>query len=561
MAIFPVSLYHKPPKTLPLPYAKYQGINIFARDWQGQLIGGQTRLDWDQNGRYRTWGKEDYGNPNKLPNNEQPLNIARPDELKTYTLGFCEGYLKSNIAAEKHQQVFVGAIGGNFLNCQEQLRKIKNAIKSGDFFSGIKPETLEAIIYIDAGDIVNSLSETSARKAPLGKLINKHKETEQLLTSLGFQVKFAYWEQIDKTANDCDELTPSKIAKIAYLEPDEFYKLAFKLRRQALANKTYFENKSYKADIILNQKYLDYQDFKSGQITFVKSPLGSGKTTNLVDWLDNDFALLEHPWHFLGYRNLLLHQICEKIPDLDHISQIRNSGCGGQAPLQVASPHQADGYRHHVALCVDSLKKILSSCFDQSIIIIDEVVSVIKHLLFSRTIKGKDRSDIIRLFITAINQADRVICLDANLQNLTVNFFRLICPNKTIVTVENQYQPELPKIRFYEGVKTYELADAGTRLYNPLVPRTKQAEKNLTEINQIQAELKTELKPLIDLLNSTKDQEEKDKIQVTINVINKKYNKLIKKVYKTKFAEIADAGTRIRNPLVPAQAGSFIRFG
>ncbi|WLT40656.1 hypothetical protein NON20_26115 (plasmid) [Synechocystis sp. B12] len=57
------------------------------------------------------------------------------------------------------------------------------------------------------------------------------------------------------------------------------------------------------------------------------------------------------------------------------------------------------------AYCLDSIVKFKPEDFDDGVVVIDEVVSVIKHLLFASTEIAKYREKAINLFIESIKRA------------------------------------------------------------------------------------------------------------------------------------------------------------
>ena len=92
---------------------------------------------------------------------------------------------------------------------------------------------------------------------------------------------------------------------------------------------------------------------------------------------------------------------------------------------------------------------------------------MIKHLLFSPTIKARDYSDILNLFEEAVKKANRVICLDGLMSDWVVNYLKGICPEKQIVTVENTYKRDKALINWIVGVEQDERVKAND--YSALV--------------------------------------------------------------------------------------------
>lgn len=200
-------------------------------------------------------------------------------------------------------------------------------------------------------------------------------------------------------------------------------------------------SKAFTAKIEINQKYLEISEFKDGEIYCIKSGLGSGKTTCIKQWIEGNRSWLRfNRLFFLGYRNNLLLQNCAQIDGLLHIQQFGEYDLKNDPTLWAA-------------LCIDSLIKFLSDDLDGAVIILDEVVSVIRHLLFSQTEIRRYRQKIIALFSEAIKRAKIVICLDGNLADWAVNFITSLAPDKPVNTIKNVYLNKRPDLLWIEGAE------------------------------------------------------------------------------------------------------------
>lgn len=393
---------------------KHSGIACVAFNSSGQAIGYQIRLnDITDGGKYR-WG---YGQVSShLPNHELPLNVARAENPKNQDIGLTEGILKPYITDCRLQVNCIGAAGGNHSGSPEQLRAAINDLLQ---------ENSRIVIFSDAGDILNP------------NILKQQQNTISLLTSWGHgdRLCFGWWGQVTKDGPDCDEIDPD--TALEYLTPEDYFKKA----RSEQLWLSWQKTKDFTAQIQLNQKYLDYKDFQDNKLYFIKSGLGSGKSTNNRAWINENREWLEYQRVFyLGYRNNLLLQECAKLPGLIHIHQFSK-----EDKMMLSDPTL------WAALCLDSLIKFQAEDFDNAVIILDEIVSVIKHLLFSDTDIRKHRAKVINLFSEAIKRARLVICLDGNLADWVVEFMGSLAPDKEIVTIKNNYQSERPKLFWIEG--------------------------------------------------------------------------------------------------------------
>lgn len=190
----------------------------------------------------------------------------------------------------------------------------------------------------------------------------------------------------------------------------------------------------YTPDATFSSQYVGL-DFLSGAIKAdtsllsLRSGLGTGKTQvlpgliNYLEQLGKGSGVIA-----IGSRNTLLLQTCERL-NFYHLHE-----------------HSAHGLLKdsgtNIALCFDSLHhyKDKLDCFNGKIIVLDEVVSVVKHALTSSTCKDR-RSELLNIFSEAIKRAGVVICFDGNSVDTTVNYLTLLRGNDNgVVKLLNEYQ-------------------------------------------------------------------------------------------------------------------------
>jgi hypothetical protein len=162
------------------------------------------------------------------------------------------------------------------------------------------------------------------------------------------------------------------------------------------------------------QRFLSTQQIpipESNTITSIQAGLGQGKTTLIGEyifiWRSQGYGV-----HLIGYRNGLLYQTCERW-GLEHLHR-------DKAFARRSDPQSL------LAYCVDSLKHFLAHDFKNKILVIDEILSVIIHLIQSSTIKTRDRRKILELFEAAIQNADCIILMDAHLADWVVEYIAKI---------------------------------------------------------------------------------------------------------------------------------------
>jgi HD superfamily phosphodiesterase len=123
-----------------------------------------------------------------------------------------------------------------------------------------------------------------------------------------------------------------------------------------------------------------------------------------------------------------------------------------------------NGWQHikdpdaRLSLCVDSLLKLPIEMFENALqhvrgatIILDESVSVIKHLLLSRTLLGK-RVEVLERLEIICKLADRVVLMDGNQSDIVVDYIAQIS-RKPSVKIQNTFTGNTPPIFFVEAGK------------------------------------------------------------------------------------------------------------
>ena len=196
--------------------------------------------------------------------------------------------------------------------------------------------------------------------------------------------------------------------------------------------------RGFTPDRIINSKYFDEPAPESGTVTAIKSGMGTGKTEHIKNKVASDPRGLQLN---LGYRNSLLLQQCQKWGS-NHWDE--HNG------YLFTKDH--DG---RLSLCVDSLLKLPIEMFEYSVqhckgmtVILDESVSVIKHLITSRTLLGK-RIETLERFEVVCRLADRIVLSDGNQSDIVVDYISQIS-GKPSRKIENCYQGDTPPITFME---------------------------------------------------------------------------------------------------------------
>ena len=391
------------------------GILCPIPDCQGKFTSWQLRQDNNSDAKY-IWAASEKKRKHRptahLKNGELPLGVWLPQEpVDQSTIGLTEGTgIKPYIASLKLNIPVVGAAGGNFASSPQTLKATLEHLQSQ-----------KIILYPDAGSVINT------------NVLNQYQKLFNLVHSWNYDITIAWWKQVEKGDGDIDEIDLSTSATITHLSPTEFIKLARQQQYIYKLKNSWREFKRFTPKRTIHRRYFQDQLPPSNTATFIKSGLGTGKTTQLTKkWL---VELKSTGAIALGYRNTLLLQFCAQ-SDFYHLHEHNGA-------------MMIDDDRSRIALCVDSLGKFKPENFEGKVLIIDEIVSVIRHLLFSPTIRNPEQ--IQNLFAEAIRQSDRLICLDGMMADWVVDYISGLCPEKTIETIANTWVGSKAPLNFLLG--------------------------------------------------------------------------------------------------------------
>lgn len=396
------------------------GILCPIRNQIGQFVSWQLRQDNNSNAKYIWAASEKKRHHRPTSHNKQygelPLGVCIPNSAVNNTqpgvVGLTEGTtIKPQIASNRLNIPIIGASGGNFASSAQTLKTTLEHLSAHS-----------VILYPDAGAVTNP------------NVLKQYEKVFGLLKKWNYDVKVAWWQQITKEDGDIDEIEPITRSTITYLSTEAFIKLAQKQQYIATRKESWRVNKHFTAQKQIHQRYFKSNLPTSNTATFIKSTTGTGKTTSLVKWLEQ---LKDQGAICLGYRNTLLLQWCAKA-DFYHL-------------------HEHDGLnligwsKSRIALCVDSLGRFKPSDFEGKILILDEVCSVIRHALFSQTVRNRER--ILNLLGEAIRRCERLICLDGMMADWVVDYITAFCPDKKIETIENTWKNNKAPVNFLMGTE------------------------------------------------------------------------------------------------------------
>jgi hypothetical protein len=388
----------------------------------GEVLGFQIRnRETSAKGRYRwlssAWeqGRTNGNSPN-LSNGELPLTFVYPQllggETREREISIVEGTgAKPNLAAIKLGHQVIGAAGGQFLSSSEQLQ---------DGLSTWR------------GDIVNLMLDGDDIKKP--QVIRRWVNLYNQLLEWGYKPRLMW------SGKDIDEL--EYLDDLRELSLEELgWRTGMRLVPAppsdpvSMVRKQYEKAQKFSNNATQHNRYLQWnipETIKNALIA-VKSALGTGKTEilkSLAAWAkERDYKLI-----FVGYRNNLLRQTCDRIPDLYHV--------GDEDKIILLSDD-------HLALCHHSAGKLDPTQMDNVILVFDETVSIFRDLITSKLIAGRnpDGTDSRQTRLAHIQQmvtnSHAVVALDAYLTDTEVEFLQELRNFDFTYKIENTYKNEM----------------------------------------------------------------------------------------------------------------------
>ena len=397
------------------------GILIPIYTVTGEIVAFQVRNREQSKSRYRwlssVWEKgRDNGASPSLPNGENPLTFSYPQLLGVEpvlnSIGLAEGTgAKPNLAATRMGQQVIGAAGGQWLSSPELLK------------DGLERWRASVIdLYLDGED--------PQKPQVIRRWVNLYHQ----LLEWGYKPRFMYSGQDIDELEDLFLLREIDLDELELLSGD---RLPLPLPPiVSLARKLYKKSKRFTPNRTQCNRFLQWEIPQTGlenTLVGIKSALGTGKTEVLKAlgaWArERGLELI-----FIGYRNNLLRQTCDRIPDLYHV--------GDEDKVFLDSDY-------HKAICHHSAGLIDPSQMGNRIIILDECVSDLSDMLTSKLTAGrrKDGTDSRQVRLAHIEELVKncygVVALDAYLSDTELDFLRKLRQFDFVHKLENTYRNKM----------------------------------------------------------------------------------------------------------------------
>ena len=383
----------------------------------GKIAAFKVRLDEVSNGqRYTSVSSSRYQSLHLY--GESPLAVLDGNNTDLGIFITEGNEIKPNIVNIKYDVPVLG--GGRYWHSSPS--------HAAKYLQVMKAKSNRVNLCLDAGDVLNS--QISA------KWVDEYKFFE----SQGFDVYFCWWEQVEKASNDVDEL--DNLDNIQYIKLEAFDDILKGSKQQIIDDinwQHWLKSRLFKAVVKVSLKDFDFTIPDHGCILAIKSGLGTNKTGWMLRII-KEFNKLGIYANIMGYRNNLLHQTIKRGKDKQKI-----------VIYHLNEDDDAISYDDNLAFCINSGYKAERN-FDNNLLVLDESISVLLHLINGGTLKGFEQKRAMNILERAIKKASRVILLDGNNNDLIVDFIASLDPSKKLIKVENTRKIAPHKIIFADGV-------------------------------------------------------------------------------------------------------------
>ena len=388
-------------------WPRVQNWAIAIPNYLGQIAGVQIK---HPEGGYR-WASQGDVAPVKLSNGENPLGVYGTPAAGV--VNAAEGYFKPALSAARHGGAWVGAAGGNWASCPQQLRAALDAL-------GCQ----QVVLNPDGGAIANA------------NIMGAYGRLAALLDSWGIPLSVRWWGQWAKGDGDVDEITAEQYHGAVLLLWAEFQAMATGQaqpdRQRAKDTKALKRQQTVaRAAAILEQSLPSAHRETSGGYMPELPPLppgfdgfamdasmGGGKTTTIGRDIVTPTRAAGGFTSELEPRNSLGEQAAES-HDLVHIHEFATDSDSNQALGAMARD------KGGMVLCPNSLPRATQHIPDRPVMVIDEAMATLTEALEGGTLKGR-YSGTIGLLFDQMRQAQALHISESNLDQPTLDLVERI---------------------------------------------------------------------------------------------------------------------------------------
>lgn len=242
---------------------------------------------------------------------------------------------------------------------------------------------------------------------------------------------YSRWRSIDKGLNNT-EFMDGILRSVGLYNKLEYYRY-----------KPIDSNKK-RVDVTINKEKLGYDYIKRGKNYMIKSDTGTGKTTSMREYIKST--------------NQKVISIVSRVSLAEEQHRVFNEN-GVELELYNEVVGKMNPNKSAV-VCLDSIHKIIRFRFEDFVIYIDEINSLIDYMVSADTSNFKEnRTVIMRLFLEILGRGKQIIGTDADISDLCF---------KILDHIELEYEFHVNNWKHTKGVNAYELEDRHDLLTNML---------------------------------------------------------------------------------------------
>lgn len=182
--------------------------------------------------------------------------------------------------------------------------------------------------------------------------------------------------------------------------------------------------------LIINQRYLTENLYIGRKTIFVKSATGTGKTTSVCQFLKR----------YINTDTKIISLVSRISLATQQHEVFNNFGIS----TKLYDDKKLNVLNDNVICQIDSLFNKFENKnidFTNYVVYMDEVASLINHLLTSETInKNRKELQIYLKLVKIISQCELLICSDADINNLTIDFIQKFRDIKYSLFINNEYK-------------------------------------------------------------------------------------------------------------------------
>ncbi|PSF35965.1 hypothetical protein C7H19_14550 [Aphanothece hegewaldii CCALA 016] len=453
-------------------YVPASGVLCPITNHLGQFVAWQIRFDNPGEFPKYLWASSESkrrsnGPSAHLKNGELPLAFFEPltgrhevvsqwfKDTDIIPVALTEGIaFKPAIASQRLGIYTIGASGGHFASSPKTLKTNLEQIKAIYERQSQKASVVQPILFADAGCLVNQ------------SILHVYNHTIRQLQELGFEPYIAWWGQEEKSVGDIDEINETALSTIRLLSCQEFSSLVKKTQRDShvKALQHQLQSLTLRPNICLNSRYLPdiANQIPMQGIIALKSFKGSGKSVQIKKIIESARS-----------RGMKVISLTPRRALGREQSLKWNIEWGGDAEISGIHPLTLLENIETVGICWDSLWKLKERDWSNTLVIIDESELALIHLLLSSTCKDKRPLILQTLEVKlreCLTNGGMLLIADADLTDLSINYFQALVPQIPTFIVINEYQSTETQwqVDFYTGKKDTAIAKLIADLATPI---------------------------------------------------------------------------------------------